>query len=121
MTKVLNILIVFIMIMTCAYAFASEQESQITPVPVEQQTKANQPSVGAAIGDGLFRIPMVAISSASTAVFIAISPLVTIMGIGEPMARAMVEAPWRFTVARPLGDFSGRTKDGSPIYIQTAW
>jgi hypothetical protein len=55
------------------------------------------------------------------ACFIVISPVVYCIGIGEPMARAMVEAPWRFTAARPLGDFTGRTKDGKPIYIQTDW
>jgi len=128
MTKVLNLLIVFIMIMVmgCAYAFANEEESQTTAVPVYQQANANpvyhQPSVGLKIVDALFvRIPMIGASSASTSVFIAISPVVYLMGIGEPMARAMVEAPWRFTVARPLGDFTGRTTDGKPIYIRTAW
>ena len=118
MPKVLNLLIVFIMIMVmaCSCAFANEKESQTTSDPVYQ------PSVGLKIVDALFvRIPMIGASSISTAVFIVISPVVYCIGIGEPMARAMVEAPWRFTAARPLGDFTGRTKDGKPIYIQTDW
>ena len=118
MPKVLNLLIVFIMIMVmaCPCAFANEKESQTTSDPVYQ------PSVGLKIVDALFvRIPMIGASSISTAVFIVISPVVYCIGIGEPMARAMVEAPWRFTTVRPLGDFTGRTKVGKPIYMPTDW
>ncbi len=110
MPKVLNLLIVFIMIMVmaCPCAFASD--------PVYQ------PSVGLKIVDALcVRIPMIGASCISTAAFIVISPVVHCIGIGEPIFRAMVEAPWRFTEARPLGDFTGRTKDGKPIYVSTDW
>ncbi len=117
MKKVLNLLIVFILIavMGCAHAPASKEQPQPTVEPY-------QPNVGLKIVDAvLVRIPMIAASSVSTGVFIAISPVVSIMGIGEPMARAMVETPWRFTAARPLGDFTGATKDGRPIYMPKEW
>jgi len=87
-----------------------------------QQAISNEPSVGLKIVDALFvRIPMIPASLASTGVFIGISPLVTIMGIGVPMCDAMVIAPWRFTAARPLGSFTGETKDDDPIYTWTRW
>jgi hypothetical protein len=35
-------------------------------------------------------------------------------GVPEASARVLVEAPWRFTGARPLGDFNNY-KDGGPI------
>ncbi len=117
MKKVSNLLIVFILIavMGCAHTPANKEGPQTTSEPY-------QPNVGLKIVDALFvRIPMIAASSVSTGVFVAISPVVTVMGIGEPMARAMVETPWRFTAARPLGDFTGATKDGRPMYLATDW
>ncbi len=80
------------------------------------------PPAGLMVVDGLIVRPLLLVPcAASTGVYIALSPVLYIMGIGEPMARAMVETPWRFTVARPLGDFTGSTKDGRPIHIGAEW
>ncbi len=81
-----------------------------------------QPSSGSMVVDGLIVRPLLIVPcAASTAVYICFSPMFYIMGIGEPMGRAMVQTPWRFEAARPLGDFTGKTKDSKPIYIQTEW
>lgn len=34
--------------------------------------------------------------------------------------RSMVQTPWRFTGARSLGDFTGRTTNSQPIHTQIA-
>lgn len=56
----------------------------------------------------LFLVRPVSLSLAlsSTAALIAISPFVYLIGVGPPALEVMVKAPWRFTNARPLGDFS---------------
>jgi hypothetical protein len=43
-------------------------------------------------------------------------PLAYVTGIGEQSARVLIEAPWRFTGGRYLGDFH-HYKDGKPITI----
>ena len=81
-----------------------------------------RPPVGLMIVDGLIVRPLlIAPCAVSTAVYVALSPAFYMGGIGEPMARAMVETPLRFEAIRPLGDFTGRTKDNRPIYTQTEW
>ncbi len=73
------------------------------------------PSVGLKIVDVLLVRPFCLIgATASTAVYIALSPLVYLMGIGEESARVMVEAPWRFTSFRYIGEFD-HYKDEKPI------
>lgn len=73
------------------------------------------PSVGLKIVDVLLVRPFCLIgSTASTTVYIALSPLVYLMGIGEESARVMVEAPWRFTAFRYIGEFD-HYKDEKPI------
>lgn len=73
------------------------------------------PSTGLKMVDILLVRPLCLIgSTASTAVYIALSPLVYLMGIGEETARVMVEAPWRFTSCRYIGEFN-HYKDEEPI------
>jgi hypothetical protein len=82
------------------------------PVMAEEQ-----PSVGIKVVDLLLVRPMsLAVSSVSTGIYIGISPLVFVLGVGEPAARVMVEAPWRFTAGRYLGDFN-HYKDNQPITV----
>ena len=66
-----------------------------------------EPSHGMKAVD-LFLVRPVSLSLAlsSTAALLAISPIVYLVGMGDPALQVMVKAPWRFTSARPLGDFS---------------
>jgi len=68
---------------------------------------AEEPSVGLKVVDAVFvRPPCVAISMASTLAFCAIAVPAYIIGIADPLAMAMVDAPWRFTAERHLGEFN---------------
>ncbi|OPY05404.1 MAG: hypothetical protein A4E66_02446 [Syntrophus sp. PtaB.Bin001] len=74
-----------------------------------------EPSLGIKIVDILLVRPLCAVGSTiSTVTFIAVSPLVSIIGVGEEAARYMVEAPWRFTSFRYVGQFN-HYKDEQPI------
>lgn len=80
-----------------------------------EQMKTRAP-VGLMILDLIIVRPVsAAVATASTVFCAAISPGTYLTGVGEPSARILVEAPWRFTAARPLGDFSGATVDGKPL------
>jgi hypothetical protein len=75
------------------------------------------PSVGLKVVDLVVIRPISAgVATVSTAFFIATSPLTFIFGVSEPAARVLVEAPWRFTGARYLGEFE-HYKDGKPITV----
>ena len=50
----------------------------------------------------------------SSGVFFATLPLTFFTGVGTQSARYLVVAPWRFTVARPVGDFD-RYIDGRSL------
>lgn len=74
-----------------------------------------EPSLGIKIVDILLVRPLCVIGSTiSTVTFIAISPLASLIGVGEETARYMVEAPWRFTSFRYVGQFN-HYKDEQPI------
>ncbi len=76
-----------------------------------------EPSVVIKILDLVIIRPIsVGVATASTALCIGISPLAYLIGVGEPTARVLVEAPWRFTGMRYLGDFE-HYKDGRPITV----
>ncbi len=53
-------------------------------------------------------------STASTAFYIVTVPITFPSGLSERAARILVEAPWRYTGMRYLGDFK-HYKDGNPI------
>lgn len=86
-----------------------------TPVIATAQ-EGTQPSSGAVVGDLLIRPFTAAGSIVTTSFGIATMPLAFIMGVGEQWARIAIEAPWRFTVARPLGEFNNYY-DGNPITV----
>jgi len=88
---------------------APVQSSGIAPQTQESllEEPPGLPSAGLKMVDILLVRPLCLIgSTASTAVYIALSPLVHLMGIGEETARVMVEAPWRFTSCRYIGEFN---------------
>jgi len=98
--------------MTAVTAADASLPAADQPVPA---TAKEGPSAGMQILDVAIVRPLCVIgSTASTAVYIAISPLVFVMGLGEPAARVMVEAPWRFTAFRYVGEFS-HYRDELPI------
>ncbi len=101
--KIKIIAMFFLMIFLFAPVVATAQESM-------------PPSSGAVVGD-LFMRPFTAAGSIVTTSFgMATMPLAFIMGVGEQWARITIEAPWRFTVARPLGEFNSYY-DGNPITV----
>ena len=76
-----------------------------------------QPTTGMKILDLLLVRPLSIIgSSISTAFFLATVPITFPSGVSEPAARILVEAPWRYTGMRYLGDFH-HYKDGNPITV----
>ncbi len=81
-----------------------------------QEVRQN-PSVGIKVLDILVVRPVSACVAATTTAFcVGTMPVAYIIGIGEPSARILIEAPWRFTAARYLGDFHNY-KDGKPITV----
>ena len=76
-----------------------------------------QPTTGMKVLDLFLVRPLSIIgSSISTAFFLATVPITFPSGVSEPAARIMVEAPWRYTGMRYLGDFH-HYKDGNPITV----
>ena len=94
-----------ILIVMCILAFTSPAIAQTGPqsAPGTRQTET---PVGLKILDvALIRPVCLAGSIVSTAAFLAISPIAFVIGVGEPAARVMFEAPWRFTSFRYIGQF----------------
>ena len=76
-----------------------------------------QPTTGMKVLDLLLVRPLCIIgSSISTAFFLATAPITFPSGVSEPAARILVDAPWRYTGMRYLGDFH-HYKDGHPITV----
>lgn len=66
-----------------------------------------EPSVGAKIVDALLVRPACVVGSvAATAFFIATLPVTFPIGVSEQLSYAIVEAPWRFTAGRYLGEYN---------------
>lgn len=80
-------------------------------------TEWEQPTVGMKVLDLLVVRPLsIVVSTTSTAFYIVTVPITFPSGISEPAARILVEAPWRYTGMRYIGDFK-HYKDGNPITI----
>ncbi len=85
--------------------------------PVLAQEPRENPAVGLKILDIIVVRPISAsVSCVSTAFCVGTMPLAYVTGIGEQSARVLIEAPWRFTAGRHLGDFQ-HYKDGNPITV----
>jgi len=92
----------------------AQTEPQSCPEATQEEPSV-EPSVGLKIFDVVLVRPICVVgSTVSTAAYIAISPLVFVMGLGEPAARVMVEAPWRFTSFRYVGQFD-HYRDEQPV------
>ncbi len=76
-----------------------------------------QPTTGMKILDLLAVRPFCIIGSTlSTAFYVVTVPITYPSGVSQPAARMLVEAPWRYTGMRYLGDFK-HYKDGNPMMI----
>lgn len=82
-----------------------------------EEMEREQPSTGMKVFDLLVVRPLSIVgSSLSTAFYLATVPITFPSGVSESAARILVEAPWRYTGMRYLGDFH-HYKDGNPITI----
>ena len=80
-------------------------------------TEREQPTVGMKVLDLLVVRPLSIVGSTLTTAFYLVTvPITFPSGVSEPAARILVEAPWRYTGMRYLGDFH-HYKDGNPITI----
>lgn len=80
-------------------------------------TEREQPTTGMKLLDLLLVRPVSIIGSMlSTGFYLATVPITFPSGVSEPAARILVEAPWRYTGMRYLGDFH-HYKDGHPITV----
>jgi len=75
---------------------------------------AEEPSVGSKVVD-LFLVRPISLVGAtiSTGAYLVMSVPLAIMGGAESASTIMVDAPWRFTNQRYLGDFSHYKDNGS--------
>lgn len=84
---------------------------------VANDMEREQPTAGMKVLDLLLVRPLgIFVSTASTAFYVVTVPVTFPSGISEPAARILVEAPWRYTGMRYLGDFRNY-KDGNPITV----
>lgn len=103
------------LLMIPSFAFAQESAPQAPPAQAVQTD--GEPTTGAVVADVLLVRPFSMIGSiVSTAVGIGLMPIAFLTGTGEQLARITIEAPWRFTVARPLGEYD-KYRDGKPITV----
>lgn len=77
----------------------------------------SKPPVGSKVIDIVIVRPVSAVvAAATTVVCVGTMPIAFVLGISEHSARVLIEAPWRFTGARRLGEFD-RYRDGKPITV----
>jgi hypothetical protein len=110
MNKILFVILTVMLVFAFTCPVIAQTEPRSGP-----EARQEGPSVGLKILDALLVRPAGLVGSTiSTAAYLAISPFVFVLGLGEPTARAMVEAPWRFTSFRYVGQFN-HYKDERPI------
>ena len=102
--KILALALCLAILFTSSVAFADGMERE-------------EPTTGMKALDLLLVRPLSIVGSAlSTAFYLVTVPITFPSGVSEPAARILVEAPWRYTGMRYLGDFH-HYKDGNPITI----
>lgn len=112
-----NTVILGLILTLCLTVIPLVSAAQPTQSPAVEQRY--EPNAGLVILDLLLVRPLSAgVATVSTAFCIATSPLTFVIGIPQDSARVLVEAPWRFTAGRPLGDFA-HYRDGRPITVLT--
>ena len=94
--------------------------AMLLAVPISQaygDEADGKPPVALKVVDVVIVRPVsAAVAAALTAVSVGTMPLAYVCGIGEHSARILIEAPWRFTAARKIGEFDSY-KDGKPITV----
>jgi len=106
MIKILKmaVLVTMFLIVSSSYVLAYDLEN-------------TEPSVATKILDlSIVRPISIVVSIASTAFCVGTLPFTFPAGVSEPAARIFVEAPWRFTNARYLGEFN-HYKDEKPATV----
>jgi len=102
--KILVMALCVAILFSSSFAFADGMERE-------------QPTTGMKALDLLVVRPFSIVgSSLSTIFYIVTVPITFPSGVSEPAARIFVEAPWRYTGMRYLGDFK-HYKDGNPITV----
>jgi hypothetical protein len=104
----LFVIIVTILSLTLFYSFVWASE---------EAALRHRPPVGIIILDLIVVRPVsVAVSLFTTGICIGTMPLAAPIGIGEQSVRVLIEAPWRFTGMRYLGEFNNYI-DSKPITV----
>ncbi len=97
-----TVLVAMLLIISSPFAFAYDLEQK-------------EPHLATKILDLVIVRPLsIVVSTASTGLYLGTSPITYTIGVSEPAARILVEAPWRFTNARYLGEFD-HYKDERPM------
>lgn len=100
---------IFLIILTVMLIFSLTcpvmAQTDLQPVP--EATAQEGPSIGMKILDVFLVRPFCMIGSTiSTVVYVAVSPLAFVMGLGESGFETMVQTPWEFTSCRYVGEFN---------------
>jgi hypothetical protein len=75
-----------------------------------------EPALATQILDASLVRPLaLVVATASSGVFLGTLPLTWLTGVGDEAAHLLVEAPWRYTAGRVLGDFD-RYEDGRDLF-----
>jgi hypothetical protein len=94
--------------------------AMLLAVPISQaygDEADGKPPVALKVVDVVIVRPVSAVVAAGlTALSVGTMPLAYVCGIGEHSVRILIEAPWRFTAARKIGEFDSY-KDGKPITV----
>ena len=102
----MNKILFIILTMMFMFAFTCPAIAQTNPQSGPEAGHKREASAGLKIVDVVLVRPISVVGSTiSTAAYLVISPFVFVMGVAEPTARVMVEAPWRFTAFRYMGEF----------------
>lgn len=105
----MEIVKIFVIILCVSILFSSSVHAN--------DMEREQPTAGMKVLDLLLVRPLSIVgSTVSTAFYIVTVPVTYPSGVSEAAARILVEAPWRYTGMRYLGDFK-HYKDGNPITI----
>jgi hypothetical protein len=94
--------------------------AMLMAVPISQgygeEADGKPPVVLKVVDVVIVRPVSVAVAAGLTAVSVVTMPLAYVCGVGEHSTRILIEAPWRFTAARKLGEFD-RYVDSKPITV----
>ncbi|MGQ3684163.1 MAG: hypothetical protein ACUBOA_03985 [Candidatus Loosdrechtia sp.] len=113
----------FLMAIILSLVFSSHAVTSASAYPLAAasgdapiETRGKRPSTDAKILDVLFVRPVsMAAAAVSTGICVATLPFTFFTGVSQESVRVLIEAPWRFTAGRCLGDM--HYKDELPITV----